>query len=50
LQSAAKLADSPATSRSQLPGGKLRIRWAGAGEPLWMTGPADVAFRGQVEL
>jgi len=33
-----------------LPGGKLRIRWSGAGEPLWMTGPADVAFRGQVEL
>jgi diaminopimelate epimerase len=33
-----------------LPGGLLRIRWAGAGEPVWMSGPAEVAFRGQVEL
>ena len=33
-----------------LPGGVLRIRWAGPGEPVWMTGPAEVAFRGQVEL
>ena len=33
-----------------LPGGVLRIRWAGPGEPVWMTGPAEVAFHGQVEL
>ncbi len=33
-----------------LPGGTLSIRWGGPGEPLWMTGPAAVAFRGQVEL
>jgi len=33
-----------------LPGGTLSIRWGGPGESLWMTGPADVAFRGQVEL
>jgi diaminopimelate epimerase len=33
-----------------LPGGTLSIRWAGPGERLWMTGPAQVAFQGQVEL
>jgi diaminopimelate epimerase len=33
-----------------LPGGTLSIRWAGPGEHLWMTGPAQVAFQGQVEL
>jgi len=33
-----------------LPGGSLSIRWAGPGERLWMTGPAQVAFQGQVEL
>jgi diaminopimelate epimerase len=33
-----------------LPGGRLSIRWAGPGERLWMTGPAQVAFEGQVEL
>jgi len=33
-----------------LPGGALSIRWGGPGEPLWMTGPAEVAFRGQVDI
>ena len=33
-----------------LPGGRLSIRWAGPGERLWMTGPAQVAFQGQVEF
>jgi diaminopimelate epimerase len=33
-----------------LPGGKLSIRWGGPGESLWMTGPAQVAFQGQVDL
>lgn len=32
-----------------LPGGKLTLRWPGAGEPLWMIGPASVSFRGSVE-
>lgn len=30
-----------------LPGGALQIAWAGAGEPLWMTGPAAFAFEGE---
>jgi diaminopimelate epimerase len=33
-----------------LPGGDLAIEWAGPGAPLWMTGPAEVAFRGEVEV
>lgn len=32
----------------QLPGGSLRLRWAGPGQNLWMTGPAAVAFRGEL--
>ena len=34
----------------ELPGGTLRIRWEGDGAPVWMSGPAEVAFRGEVEL
>jgi len=34
----------------QLPGGELEVRWAGPGEPLWLEGPAVVAFEGQVDL
>lgn len=30
-----------------LPGGPLRIDWAGPGHTLWMTGPAAFAFEGQ---
>jgi diaminopimelate epimerase len=30
-----------------LPGGSLRIDWAGPGQPLWMTGPAAFAFEGE---
>jgi len=33
-----------------LPGGTLTIRWAGPGNPLWLEGPAEVSFRGNVEL
>ena len=33
-----------------LPGGVLDIVWGGPGEHIWMTGPAVVAFRGEVEL
>lgn len=32
-----------------LPGGTLELRWAAADDPLWMTGPAVIAFRGQVD-
>lgn len=30
-----------------LPGGSLRIDWAGPGHALWMTGPAAFAFEGE---
>jgi diaminopimelate epimerase len=33
-----------------LPGGALQLRWQGEGSHLWMTGPAAVAFRGEVDL
>jgi diaminopimelate epimerase len=29
-----------------LPGGLLGIEWEGGGAPVWMTGPAEYAFRG----
>ena len=31
----------------ELPGGTLRIEWAGPGRTLWMTGPAAFAFEGE---
>jgi diaminopimelate epimerase len=36
--------------RVDLPGGSLRIRWAGAGTPVYMTGPAVRVFEGRVSL
>jgi len=33
-----------------LPGGRLDIHWEGPGQPLWMTGPAEVAFEGRVDI
>lgn len=33
-----------------LPGGDLRVRWQGPGETLWLEGPAEVSFNGQVEI
>lgn len=36
--------------RVSLPGGDLRIRWAGDREPVWMTGPAARVFSGEIEL
>lgn len=32
-----------------LKGGHLQIRWAGEGEPVWMTGPAATVFEGRIE-
>jgi diaminopimelate epimerase len=34
----------------QLPGGKLGVNWPGAGHTLWLTGPAEIAYTGRVEL
>ena len=43
------LLDSPC--RVQLPGGELVIAWAGQPtNPVWMTGPAEAVFDGQIPL
>ncbi len=34
----------------QLPGGELRVRWAGPGESVWLIGEAVKAFEGVVEI
>jgi diaminopimelate epimerase len=31
-------------------GGELRVNWAGPGESIWLTGPAEVSFEGHVEV
>jgi diaminopimelate epimerase len=36
--------------RVHVRGGELRVDWAGPGEPVWLTGPAQVAFEGHFEL
>ncbi|MGD9843033.1 MAG: diaminopimelate epimerase [Steroidobacteraceae bacterium] len=36
--------------RVRLPGGTLAIRWSGSGTPLYMTGPAVIAYTGQVSI
>jgi diaminopimelate epimerase len=33
-----------------LPGGRLLVQWAGPGAPIWLTGPAETSFEGQVEI
>ncbi len=33
-----------------LPGGKLRIAWAGKGERVAMTGPATLAYKGEITI
>jgi len=38
------------TVRVTLPGGDLTVRWPGVGEALWLEGPAEVSFRGQIEI
>jgi len=37
------------TVRVDLPGGRLTVRWAGEGAPVWMTGPAQTVFKGTIE-
>ena len=34
--------------RVDLPGGTLMINWDGEGKPLWMTGPAEHVYDGQI--
>ena len=31
-------------------GGELRVNWKGAGEPVWLTGPAEISFEGYVDI
>ncbi|HSW12960.1 MAG TPA: diaminopimelate epimerase [Solimonas sp.] len=33
----------------QVRGGMLTIEWAGEGQPVWMTGPAETVFTGEIE-
>jgi diaminopimelate epimerase len=34
----------------ELPGGELKIEWHGRGQPVLMTGPANIVFEGNIEL
>jgi diaminopimelate epimerase len=38
------------TVEVRLPGGAMKIAWAGEGEPVWMTGPAVTVFEGTLDL
>jgi len=33
-----------------LPGGELQIRWDGDGQSMWMTGPTQFVFEGEIEI
>jgi diaminopimelate epimerase len=33
-----------------VPGGRLVVRWPGPGQPVWLIGPAETAYEGQVEV
>jgi diaminopimelate epimerase len=33
-----------------VPGGRLRVQWEGPGQPVWLTGPAETSYEGQVSL
>jgi diaminopimelate epimerase len=36
--------------RVSVRGGELRVNWAGSGEHVWLSGPAEVSFEGHVEV
>ena len=36
--------------RVAMRGGELEVNWRGPGEPIWLTGPAEVSFEGHVEV
>jgi len=42
------LLDSPVRVGTR--GGELAIRWEGEGQPVWMTGPAQTVFEGEIEI
>lgn len=33
-----------------LPGGRLMVQWKGPGEPIWLTGPAEISYEGEVTI
>ncbi|MFZ5555597.1 MAG: diaminopimelate epimerase [Pseudomonadota bacterium] len=39
-----------ATVAVETRGGRLTIRWDGEGTPVWMTGPAETVFEGEIEI
>lgn len=39
-----------ATVAVDLPGGRLTVSWSGEGEPVWMRGPAETVFDGEIDL
>jgi len=39
-----------ASVRVSVRGGELRVNWNGPGDNIWLTGPAEVAFEGHVEV
>lgn len=36
--------------RVSVPGGELTISWAGEGQSVWMTGPGETVFTGEIDL
>ena len=36
--------------RVDLPGGRLTVQWPGRDRPIWLTGPAETAFEGHVDV
>jgi len=36
--------------RVDVPGGRLIVQWPGPGQSIWLTGPADTAFEGHVDI
>ncbi len=36
--------------RVDAPGGRMIVQWPGPGEPIWLTGPAETAYVGQVDI
>jgi diaminopimelate epimerase len=36
--------------RVEVRGGNLQVNWAGVGEHIWLTGPAEISFEGHVEV
>jgi diaminopimelate epimerase len=39
-----------ASVRVSVRGGELRVNWNGPGDNIWLTGPAEIAFEGHVEV